>query len=271
MGQYYRPILLDGESKKIIATTDSWSFDNGAKLMEHSYLRNDFVNAVVNEIIKRGKEKQTVRLVWAGDYAEKADDFFVEQFKAGASAEDLEWFEKKVEEDKRINLYTIVRALVENEKIYRLTPQNTAKRNAFEAGYCFIANDTKKEYVHLWNVPNVDGWEVHPLPLLTCGYSANGKGGGDYEGTNMELVGSWCGDVISVHKPKDKYGHLPKKLEGYKEIKPDFAKSHNIMNDLQSKVKLLTALTPDEQTYYTDRLKKIVEDLNKVIEPAPKF
>ena len=37
---------------------------------------------------------------------------------------------------------------------------------------------------------------IHPIPLLTA--SSNGRGGGDYKGINMKMVGYWCGDVLEV-------------------------------------------------------------------------
>ena len=48
-------------------------------------------------------------------------------------------------------------------------------------------------------------YALHPLALLTA--EGNGRGGGDYEGTNMELIGSWSRDFISVspNKPTDDF------------------------------------------------------------------
>lgn len=53
----------------------------------------------------------------------------------------------------------------------------------------FIVNHTKKEYVMKTN-------QLHPLPILTA--EGNGRGGGDYHGTDEDLVGTWARDVISV-------------------------------------------------------------------------
>ena len=50
------------------------------------------------------------------------------------------------------------------------------------------------------------GWKLHPLPLLTC--EGNGRGGGDFHGSN-ELIGTWARDVISV---------AAKKPKGFKEL-----------------------------------------------------
>jgi hypothetical protein len=53
----------------------------------------------------------------------------------------------------------------------------------------FIINHTKMEYVMKNN-------QIHPLPLLTA--EGNGRGGGDYHGSDEDLIGTWARDVISV-------------------------------------------------------------------------
>ncbi len=68
----------------------------------------------------------------------------------------------------------------------------------------YIVNHTKKVCLDLeaeegigetWN-DSTTPIVIHPLSLLTC--SGNGLGGGDYNGRNMALIGSWAGDVISL-------------------------------------------------------------------------
>lgn len=60
-----------------------------------------------------------------------------------------------------------------------------------------IVNHSKKQYVVLSKIkPDAYGFRINPLPLLTA--SGNGAGGGDYDGSNLSLVGSWAGDIISV-------------------------------------------------------------------------
>jgi hypothetical protein len=39
---------------------------------------------------------------------------------------------------------------------------------------------------------------IHPLPLLIC--EGNGRGGGDYDGSNYDLCGTWARDVISMEE-----------------------------------------------------------------------
>ena len=65
MGQYYKAVLLD-EDKKADGFVSSYDFGSGAKIMEHSWMRNDFVGFV--EKLLKMKPKA---LVWAGDYADE--------------------------------------------------------------------------------------------------------------------------------------------------------------------------------------------------------
>ena len=69
----------------------------------------------------------------------------------------------------------------------------------------------KKEYVDKDYLPiHPEGWQVHPLPLLTC--EGNGRGGGDYT-RNNRYIGSWARNQISIEKQKP---------EDFKEIIPLF-------------------------------------------------
>ena len=62
MGQYYKPINID--NKQWLYSHD---FDNGLKLMEHSWIGNNFVGAVMNLMLKGG-EWFKKRIIWSGDY-----------------------------------------------------------------------------------------------------------------------------------------------------------------------------------------------------------
>jgi hypothetical protein len=64
MGQYYKPCLLDN-SNDIIGWAYSHDYDNGLKLMEHSYVGNYFVAVIEKQLYKKAQ-----RLVWAGDYGD---------------------------------------------------------------------------------------------------------------------------------------------------------------------------------------------------------
>lgn len=66
------------------------------------------------------------------------------------------------------------------------------------SSYRYIINHSKNLYVDKQNQPLLKSinYEIHPLPLLTC--EGNGRGGGDYHGSNQHLVGTWSRDIISV-------------------------------------------------------------------------
>jgi hypothetical protein len=65
------------------------------------------------------------------------------------------------------------------------------------ASYPYIVNHTKKVYIEK------KGNGLHPLALLTA--EGNGRGGGDYNGPNMEMVGTWARDVISMENEAPDY------------------------------------------------------------------
>ena len=62
--------------------------------------------------------------------------------------------------------------------------------------YTYIVNHTKKVYIK-----KCEG--IHPLPVLTA--EGNGRGGGDYTGPNMDMVGTWARDVISMENEAPDY------------------------------------------------------------------
>jgi len=179
MGQYYKAVSL-----KNLEFLTSRDFESGAKLMEHSWSRNTYVGAVCN-LLSPGGAWENSGIVWAGDYAD--EELFVPDD-----------FENK----KDVNLYqiaTINDVITDDLKNFTGIVMN------------IIINHTLKEFVDVNKCPDTDGWIIHPLPLLTA--SGNGRGGGDYNGDNEELVGTWAGHSISTNiiSPSD-----------YTEIFPNF-------------------------------------------------
>lgn len=145
----------------------SYDYGNGAKLMEHSYIGNNFVEAVEFLLINNGDDKgrwADSRIVWAGDYADLEEN--------GKNIYD------KIAEDNGLQF------LVE----------------AVPSKYSYLVNWDKKEYVDKRKCPyfgDNNDWQIHPLPLLTC--EGNGRGGGDYEGDN-DYVGTWSRCVVNLMK-----------------------------------------------------------------------
>lgn len=179
MGQYYKPI-----NTKTMEWVSPWANDNGAKLMEHSWVGNNFVGIVMNLLKPQGRWFKSP-IVWCGDY-----------------------YDGKGE--------TPYYSLVTDDKELVDVPfmPKDEQRNSI------IVNYTKKEYVVPSKMPQTDfsqgfSWNINPLPLLTaCG---NNRGGGDYREGNPDFdkVGIWANDSIGVldHIP---YGFWELKV-GFKE------------------------------------------------------
>lgn len=204
MGQYYKPVLIkQGDSGvKILGWMYSWDYENGLKLMEHSYLRNDFVSAFEGLLAPDGQFHKTA-VVWAGDYADNEQNTEANLYQL------CEYTDK-------INPTFISENVDSNTQIKDIKFKNK-----------FIVNHTKKLFVDKNKCPvsqiyedkegNIYYTAIHPLPLLTC--EGNGLGGGDFfyhRKRGMKHVGTWARDIISVENV------VP---DGYKELKPNFAEN----------------------------------------------
>lgn len=73
MGQYYTPVLFREHTTDFTNTLnlrgvfDTFDYDSGSKLMEHSWKPNPMLLTIMNKIQHFGR----VRVVWAGDYADE--------------------------------------------------------------------------------------------------------------------------------------------------------------------------------------------------------
>ena len=94
-----------------------------------------------------------------------------------------------------------------NDTIKELPDLQDAKPIAI---YC--VNLDKKEYIRL---SPLEKGTLYPVFILCS--NSNGKGGGDYDGNNMHMVGKWCGDRI-----KFQIADSSKKYKRYKELKVKF-------------------------------------------------
>jgi hypothetical protein len=168
MGQYYMPVIKRGNKLRRVYSHD---FDNGLKLTEHSYINNDFINVVANDLVD-----DPAQLYWCGDYAE-VNDFISESMFS------------------RIYGYAW-----ERKKKSRTTLEERNINFDWNKDWYYI-NVTKKEYIKM---PKPGMWIYSPISLLTA--IGNGRGGGDYRGGN-QMVGSWAGNKVylSETKPDEKY------------------------------------------------------------------
>ena len=182
MGQYYRATIKDIDSGDM-KSFSTYDYGNGAKLMEHSYLGNDYVAAVLNYL-----KKHTCRLWWLGDYAED-DDFEGCDDEHTLSSADMRY----AWSDDAVVLPH------EGNWVWSYLPY-------------IVVNLDKKCYIKL---AEVGDFVICPLPLLTA--VGNGNGGGDYfSDVGADLVGSWAGDTITVLTTYD--GKIPEKYADFTDV-----------------------------------------------------
>jgi len=186
----------------------SHNFDNGLKLMESSYIGNNFME-VVERLLSPNGAWHWCRLVWAGDYMDEG--LFL--------PENAPKFKDDDGKEHDFNLYGYVNEYGKNavdgaDKLDKINDWEAKRKKAKKltqkwlkslpkAGR-YLVNHTKQVCLDLqaekgtgekWNGGETEV-VVHPMSLLTC--SGNGRGSGDYHGYKEELVGSWAGDVISI-------------------------------------------------------------------------
>ena len=199
MGQYYKAIVLsddfkENETTPIVAIATPWDYDNGAKLMEHSYVGNHLTLQMENELATTHYGK---RFVWGGDYAD----------------ENPLWKEKEDGEEWELNCYGKCNQMAKTDTSLIIEPSDYDELKKAHKYHKFIVNLDKKEFVKMPRTRNKWPYAVHPLPLLCA--DGNGRGGGDYreDGKGVEFIGRWAFDHIGVTD------EIP---EGFEEIKPNF-------------------------------------------------
>ena len=205
MGQYYKPTLIGARGK--IRWLYSHEYNNGLKLMEHSYIGNNFVNAVLSQILDH-----PMKLAWIGDYSPDV-------YKREWGGEPYQ----KMEHDKFVQLFSKIWGGENSDdetKIHPLPLSGFENIKDFDGWY--LVNHTQKIYISMTAYMKRNKWResytnrktgaterwdmcVNPLPLLTaCG---NGRGGGDYYSghPDYDKVGSWAFDRIEFtsNKPDD--------------------------------------------------------------------
>lgn len=227
MGQYYRAAVMDIKTSAPIKIFESYDYDhNGAKLTEHSYIGNEYVEAVLEFIADNGP----ARIMWCGDYA----NAYVEAEKFP----NADWaLSKKNLRDKvkfMDNIWSDEAIMAEGAEKYptivNVNPFNQSK--PFYRRIKYIHNITKDVWIDLQDYWITGKLDFNPIPLLTA--IGNGYGGGDYGGTNEDCCGSWAGDVFMcfydddiLHIPLDMATGKPRVIhftDGTEILKPNFIK-----------------------------------------------
>lgn len=186
MGQYYRfGIFKSNINSKndikgkgdVLSSFSSYDYNEGAKLMEHSYVGNKYVNKA--ERLLAG-EFYGCPFAWVGDYSDKirgdgGDFISVYSMLADVGAQRNSKGEILSVWDKDyVPVYDLSYPIIKYKYVLDIN-----RKEAVE-----IPEDSEDKYV------------IHPLPLLCA--DGNGNGGGDYYGTNMPYVGKWAYDKIGV-------------------------------------------------------------------------
>lgn len=176
MGQYYIPVIKRGNKLRRVYSHD---FNNGLKLTEHSYVGNDFVNVVANNLVDN-----PANLYWVGDYSEETDFVSESAFK-------------------KIYGYAW-----ERKRDYKTTVEDPNTEFDWSKDWYYV-NETKKQYTL---IPKCGYFVFSPISLLTA--IGNGRGGGDYHRENS-MVGYWAGDKVylSNTKPSEKYSDITEDVD----------------------------------------------------------
>lgn len=192
MGQYYIAATYDKNNEKL-SFFNPVDYDNGSKLLEHSYFGNWLTTAVLLDVLN---EPRVVS--WIGDYTEEGDPAW-HLYPLAWGWDDDEADKPAVRHFNKVN-----RSTNTDEVVDFLKDNDTTK------GY--LVNIDELEYVDIEKYYRIaskknggDDLVIHPLPLLTA--TSCGRGGGDYhEGMlNYDRVGTWAETEISYQfvKPEN--------------------------------------------------------------------
>jgi len=165
MGAYYEATIGEGENARRFCTHKT---GNGLKLMEHSYISNDYCMVIMSMLLNKPQP-----LVWLCDYHE-ADDLTSltwDNVKEFEGYDQTNHFEKS-------NCYVF----------------NHTKKLFINLGQ--LHNKGKAEN---------DGWAIHPIPIL-CNSDERSRGGGDYHPEDSRRA-TWCGDLIETSKSPRNIGY----------------------------------------------------------------
>ena len=164
-----------------------WIEPCGLKLMEHAYVDNYAVQVAESLIASNPKY-----VVWAGDYGH---------------AVAYVGTEKK----KKMSYYYMTDKFPTCQQIYPISIRTADWRH-------FLVNHTRQQYIVLSKYQ-----DIHPMPLLTTD-RCNGRGGGDYSGSNEGLCGVWRGELLSIEPASWT-------AEGYHEVFYKFCESRSGSDD----------------------------------------
>lgn len=198
MGQYYEIINIT-KKERIKEENYCW------KLMEFSYVGNVKVDQLW---VALSDEWKNNTVLVCGDYFSSEDDANCNP--CAAEMERLAGVEQGNLCDFAGESYNECKFDTAKVPNYAVNPNTKqyVNRNHAQLEDWYTEGNEKKAVTY--------GYFVDPLSLLLA--AGNGQGGGDYYGTNMDLVGSWVKDSQSVYTVYQK-SEIP---ADYTELIPDF-------------------------------------------------
>lgn len=159
MGQYYRFYMTNGKEERVMCPFD---YGNTFKLMEHSWIGNNFCNQAVASLMDMGGGK----VYHLGDYAD--DLVSKEIYRKTWGDEDGEDLSIRFRDMWEFD---------QGEEVFIICPE-------------------RKEYIRYPFQRKGDNWYANHFALLTA--LGNQRGGGDYYGSNEDMVGLWAGLDLEV-------------------------------------------------------------------------
>ena len=167
MGAYYMATII--QEDYLAKMYDTHTLGNGLKLMEHSYIGNNYVNHIMS-LLDNDKQK----LVWLCDYHEPDEktqyvwNNVVEE--SGYAAID------NFEDNKYFIINHSKKLYIDIEKLHNILEEKEPS-----------------------------GWYIHPIPIL-CNSDRDSQGGGDFH-KNDPRRATWCEDYIQATKEKPGTGY----------------------------------------------------------------
>lgn len=250
MGQYFNACILkqnyQDEEQPIEMAIKPHDFGNGAKMMEHAYVGNNFVAQACRFL---GGKYYGYPFVWCGDYADgvitdKTTTMSIHRYKGSEDTPlgvtmkkmvgnkvfdqmlenwaELPYDEKlfhELDDSEKFNvkagaqIYSIAKHLIEADEF----PRNPTREKSI---FKYILNLDTKEYVKIPRFDPKHG-KFHPLPLLCS--AGNGMGSGDYD-VRYSINGSdkdELEDYIGIWA-YNRIGLSDKVPNGFEELKVNF-------------------------------------------------
>ena len=163
MIQSFRALLIDSRSR-----LSAYCFPSSTRLLDHASWGNPGVNRIAAELIGNPH-----RVAWIGDLS-------------------------------RCRPALIGRELYHYVSLHSVPAMDINTTQSVNLWGLYFVNHTKRLYMdcteYFCNTGGENGfgelWVLHPLPMLTA--VGNGRGEDDYCGPNIEMIGSWAMDLVSI-------------------------------------------------------------------------